>query len=525
MQGTMAAHRRVVEVSVSSDGLTRLESIAWSRTEPAIRLERARMLLASRANLSWTAFGRPGRGDPPHRLRTLVLVLRFGLAVTLAAPPTAMAAMDIPAYPLQVSTDHRHLVDRDGVPFLMVGDSPHSLIGRMSRADAELYMANRERYGINTLWVELLCNDATACNAAGTTYDGIRPFLVPGDIATPNPDYFRRVDDMLALAVAHRITLLLDVVETDGWLPIYRSNGLDKAFAFGRYLGQRYKDVPNIVWMYGNDFQTWRNPDDDRLVQAVARGIRSADAVHLNTTELNYFTSASRDDLSWEDLIQLDGIFTYYPMYNETLKEYNRTNPMPVFVEEASYEFEHIRGTGGGSPANLRRQEYWTMLSGATGQVYGSRYTWRLPPGWLSRLDSPGAAQLALMRGLFASRRWYDLVPDQDHTVLVDGFGVPATLGTGSVTTDTYATAARTADGTLVVAYMPTLRTMTVDMAKLAGPAAARWYDPTNGTYTAAGSPLPSAGRYRFGPPGHNHDGDGDWVLLLETAGVSSGGP
>ena len=24
----------------------------------------------------------------------------------------------------------------------------------------------------------------------------------------------------------------------------------------------------------------------------------------------------------------------------------------------------------------LRRQEYWTMLSGATGQLYGNGYTW-----------------------------------------------------------------------------------------------------------------------------------------------------
>jgi hypothetical protein len=40
---------------------------------------------------------------------------------------------------------------------------------------------------------------------------------------------------------------------------------------------------------------------------------------------------------------------------------------------EANYDFEHNLNTDGGSPANLRRQEYWTMLSGTTGQVYGSK--------------------------------------------------------------------------------------------------------------------------------------------------------
>jgi transposase len=56
-QGIMAAPRRVVELSIDSDEVSLLESIARSRTEPAIRVERARMLLAYRANPSSTAVG------------------------------------------------------------------------------------------------------------------------------------------------------------------------------------------------------------------------------------------------------------------------------------------------------------------------------------------------------------------------------------------------------------------------------------------------------------------------------------
>jgi hypothetical protein len=128
----------------------------------------------------------------------------------------------------------------------------------MSKSDAQFYMANRQRYGINTLWVELLYNDKAACNADGTTFDDIPPFRTPGDLSTPNPAYFERVDEMLQLAAAHGITLLLDAVETDGWLATFKANGPEKAAAFGRYLGDRYKDVPNIIWMYGNDFQNGR---------------------------------------------------------------------------------------------------------------------------------------------------------------------------------------------------------------------------------------------------------------------------
>src|SRR6266481_8686385 len=322
----------------------------------------------------------------------------------------------VPVYPVKASPNNRYLVDQNNTPFMIVGDSPHSLIGRMSKSDAAFYMANRQRYGINTLWVELLCNNKTACNADGTTFDGIPPFTIPGDISTPNPAYFQRVDDMLNIAAAHGITILLDALETDGWLTAFKANGPDKAAAFGQYLGNRYKDFPNIIWMYGNDFQTWADPGDDAVVLAVAKGIRSTDPNHIHTTELNYLTSGSLDDVLWGPFIELDGAYTYYPTYAQVLKEYDRPHFKPVFMEEANYEFEHNTKPDVGSPANLRRQEYWTMLSGATGQLYGSAYTWKLPRSWLSswrsNLDTPGVLQLSYMKTLFASQKWYDLVPD-----------------------------------------------------------------------------------------------------------------
>jgi Putative collagen-binding domain of a collagenase len=86
------------------------------------------------------------------------------------------------------------------------------------------------------------------------------------------------------------------------------------------------------------------------------------------------------------------------------------------------------------------------------------------------------------------------------------------------VMTSDYVTAGRTPDGALVMAYLPSIRTIKVDMAQLAGPATARWYDPSRGTYTAVkDSPLPNSGKRAFTPPGNNGDGDGDWVLVLET--------
>src|SRR5262245_5446574 len=311
--------------------------------------------------------------------------------------PRVIGTVENPAYPLKASANNRYLVDQNDVPFLMVGDSPQALIGNLSPMEAKSFIENRRRYGINALWVNLLCNDGTGCNADGTTFDGIAPFTTANDLSTPNPAYFDRAEAVINLAAVNGMVVILDPIETIGWLRTLRANGIDKAFAYGQYLGNRYKNFPNIIWMHGNDFQSWKNATDAALVQAVARGIRSADSNHIHTVELNFLTSGSLQDQLWAPLIELNAAYTYFPTYAQVLTEFNRSNFKPVFMVEANYEFEHNPNTDGGSTANQRRQEYWTMLSGATGQLYGSAHTWQLHKGWESKLDTPGVIQLSYM--------------------------------------------------------------------------------------------------------------------------------
>jgi hypothetical protein len=161
-----------------------------------------------------------------------------------------------PVFPLRVSANNRYLVDQNDVPFLMVGDSPQALIGNLSPMEAAVFINNRRRHGINALWINLLCNDGTGCNADGSTVDGITPFTTPNDLSASNPTYFERADSMIKLAGENGIAVLLNPIETIGWLRILRANGTEKAFSFGQYLGNRYKNSPNIIWMHGNDFQT-----------------------------------------------------------------------------------------------------------------------------------------------------------------------------------------------------------------------------------------------------------------------------
>lgn len=437
------------------------------------------------------------------------------------------------AYPVKQSANNRYLVDQLNHPFLIIGDSPQALMVNLSTSEAELYFANRASYGFNTLWINLLCATYTAGREDGSTYDGILPFTgyLAGhagdplyyDLATPNPVYFDRCDQMLSLAANHGLVVLLDPIETGSFLPAFGGgdgvmphNGVAACRDYGRYLGSRYKDVPNIIWMSGNDYQAWNDGISDSFVTAVALGIRDNDPNHIHTVELDYLTSGSLDDPNWEPIIELNASYTYFPTYAQVLNDYNRVNYKPVFMVEANYEFEHLQGTIDTTPLNLRKQEYWSLLSGAAGQLYGNHYTWTFDFSWESHLDTPGAMQMPYLKALFEPRAWFNLVPDQNHVLVTAGYGTYSS--SGYVEDNSYLTAARTPDGSLAMAYAPTTRDFTVDLSQMGAPVTARWYDPSAGTYgSVAGSPFPNAGSQVFSTPGANADGDGDWVLVLET--------
>jgi hypothetical protein len=246
-----------------------------------------------------------------------LIAVSLALALLLAQSPAP--AQTPPAYPLKPSANGRYLVDQLNAPFLLLGDSPQALIVNLSETDADTFFANRSTYGINTVWINLLCASYTGGRPDASTIDGLLPFtgFIPFsssyDLATTNEPYFAHVDRILTLAAEHGIQVLLDPAETGSFLSVMLDNGPDKCRAYGQFLGRRYRDQPNIIWMSGNDFQTWRNPDDDAVVRAVALGIRDFDTNHLQTTELDYVVSSSLDDANWAPLLRLNGTYTYYP--------------------------------------------------------------------------------------------------------------------------------------------------------------------------------------------------------------------
>jgi hypothetical protein len=504
-------------------------------------------------------------GQAPSRRRTgrkwdwLTLQAVFPLLICLALVAQAAAA---PAYPLKPSANGRYLVDSSNVPFLIIGDAPHSIFANLNNEDATRYLTNRGSNGFNALWIELLCDSYTG--GAGTEgspnygrdVNGNNPFTstLPGgyyDLTTPNPAYWSHVDYIVQTAAANGLQCVFTPLDQGGWTQTSLRNGTNRCYQYGQFLGNRYKNSPNIIWNLGNDFQNWATQQNDAVILAIADGIESVDTNHLMTIELNFMVSESQDDPNWISRITANAVYTYYPTYDETLAAYNKPNIMPVLFLEEHYEYSNVGGEFG-TPNVLRRQEYWSLTSGAlAGHMYGNYYTWTFTSGWhflrtrgvrqyfknffssrnwynlstwtfasgwQSHLQTTGTRELMYFKNFFSSRKWYNLIPDQSHTLLTAGYGT-YTPG-GNVSDSDYATAAKTPDGTLAVVYTPVRHTLTIALNNFSSRVTTRWYDPTADTFVAIpGSPFPNSGNHNFTTPGNNSRGDPDWVLLLQAQG------
>jgi hypothetical protein len=431
-------------------------------------------------------------------------------------------------YPVAASGNGRYLLDAGGKPFLMVGDSPQSLVVNLDTADAAGYLNNRATNGFNTLMVDAICTTYTGGRANGSLIDGSTvPFTntVSGgsyDLTTPNPLYWTQVDLVILMAATNGIQVMLDPIETGGWLTTALANGTNRCNAYGQWLGTRYAPFTNLLWLSGNDFQDYSTATNDAVITAVAQGIKLKDPNHLQTSELSYLVSYSLIDPNWASIISLDGVYTYYPVYAECTTAYNAAS-VPVFLEEANYEYEDNSDTDGGSLPVLRRQEYWTLLGGGlAGHIYGNHYTWTFASGWQSYLNTPGMTNLQYFHAFFTNVAWYNLVPDQSHTLVTSGYGTYS--ASGYMMANNYATAALTPDGTLGVVFAPTNNSLVVALSNFTGAVTAQWFDPSAGTYsTVTGSPFVNSGSHTFTPAGNDAWGGGEWVLLLSATAPAGG--
>jgi hypothetical protein len=413
-------------------------------------------------------------------------------------------------YPLKVRPDKRYLLDANDRPFFINGDAAWSLIVQLSKEDAETYLRDRKARGFNTILVNLI--EHRFADKAPANIHGDRPFRVDGDFSTPNEAYFAHADWVLRRACQLGFLVLLAPSYAghnggdEGWYAEMVRSGPEKLLAYGQFLGRRYADLDNIMWVQGGDY----NPPDKDLVRAVAKGIRETDPGALQTAHAGPGTAAL-DYWRGEPWLDVNNVYTYEPVWEATRTQYSQGGNMPLFLMESAYENEH-----GADEQRVRVQAYQAVLSGASGQVFGNNPMWYFdgpglwpaPVTWKQALDGPGSRSMSQFANVMASVKWWLLEPDIQGRLLVGGLGGEKAR----------VVAARASDRSFALVYLPTSKDVTLDLGQLAGPRiAARWRDPATGRTTDVdGSPFPP-GRHVFMPPRLNGNGYTDWILELTS--------
>jgi hypothetical protein len=344
--------------------------------------------------------------------------------------------------------------------------------------------------------------------------------LTPGDFNTPNEAYFEHAHWVLEQAAERGLLVLLapcylgyahagwpgEQLAAEGWYGEVAINGYGRCRQFGRYVGKRFGDLDNLLWVMGGD----RDPGDVLLeIGEMARGIGEADVRHLFTAHCAP-ESTPADEYRGEPWLNVNNTYTYGIVHAKVYGDYVRSPRMPSFLIETAYENEHSA-----SEAQLRRQAYWSVLRGGFGHIFGCTPVWWFSDNWQGWLGSTGAQGMANFAAVFRSLRWWDLVPDAAESVLWN----PAwqgrrliTAGLGESRGLDFCSAARTLDGTLAAAYMPTPRRLILDLSLITGDnAQLTWFDPIRGKLLDGGS-RPTAASTQVDPPG-----DQDWLFVIRT--------
>jgi hypothetical protein len=461
-------------------------------------------------------------------LQTIALLFTLA-AAAVAESPREGRSVDFSHGDLRVSPNRRFLMHADGTPFFYLGDTAWELFHRLGIADADAYLENRRQKGFTVVQAVVLAE-----------LDGLRtpnPYgdlpLLNNDPATPNPEYFRHVDYIVGRAAEKGIYIGMlptwgDKVtaESGGDGPVVFNPG--NARGYGRFLGSRYRNAPNIIWILGGD----RNGDAPAVQQVwreMAAGLKEGDGGrHLITLHPRGERSSAEwfHKELWLDFNMLQSGHAKKNLENDVMiaRDCDRVPAKPCLDGEPRYEDHPVNW----NPANgwfddydVRQAAYWALFAGAMGHTYGCHDIWQMyAPGrkpvsaarnaWHDALDLPGAWDMMHVRNLMESRPFLSRVPDQTLLVNVPVSGAAhprATRGDG-----------------YVFVYLPEGGAAEVALGKVSGKKLhGWWFDPRTGEAVEIGE-FPNLGQRRFTAPGTPGRGN-DWVLVLDDAARRFGKP
>jgi hypothetical protein len=420
-----------------------------------------------------------------------------------------------------ISGNHRYLL-KDGKYFFWLGDTAWELFHRLNREEADQYLKRRSEQGFTVIQAVVLAE-----------FDGLHtpnPYgntpLINDDPAKPNEAYFQHVDYIIDKAASYNLNIGLlptwgDKIFKSNWGTGPEIFNVPNAREYGKWIGNRYKDKKNIIWILGGD-RNPRNDSDVAIWRSMAAGImeatnkRAVISFHPQPTELGSATWFHKDDWLGFNMLQ-NGHCRDNNVYDKIQAVYNMQPIKPVLDAEPIYEdipvCFNVKDLGTSSAYDVRKFAYLDLFAGACGHTYGCHDIWQFySPNrkavydphvyWQQAIELPGANQMTYVRKLIESHSPLDRIPDQSL-----------------IKENNYSAAERlqaTRGNDYLFIYTAAGKPFTVVLEKIKGDRLqAYWFNPRDGKTTNT-EIIDNKGTKNFTPPSSGYGKD--WVLVIDDA-------
>lgn len=406
---------------------------------------------------------------------------------------------------LVISSNNRYLQFENGRPFFWLGDTGWLVPQHLDRAEVEYYFNKCRRAGYNMVQIQVV--------------DAVPSYNIYGQQSLPYGWDFTKADPEGVYSYWDHLDYIVRKAEQNGiyigmvaiWGSQVQAGNInaEQAKAYGKFLAERYKNSPNIIWIMGGDIQGDIHPE---VWNALATSIKSIDNKHLMTYHpRGRYTSAKWwSKASWMDFHTFQsGHRKYgqrmgnkdYPipdsteednwMYVDSTWAYKPIKP--VLDDEPSYE-DIPKGLHDANEArwqdyDVRRYAYWSVFAGSCGHTYGHNAIMQmLKPGyptgygsdgtvkaWYQGLEDPGYNQMQYLIDLMLSFPYFDRIPDQSIIAGKNGVKYDRLIAT------------RGKDYLMVYNYNSDV--MKIDLRKISGKKKLLWwFNPSDGAISFIGT-------------------------------------
>ncbi|MGV2829114.1 apiosidase-like domain-containing protein [Myxosarcina sp. GI1(2024)] len=310
--------------------------------------------------------------------------------------------LKVPEYPiptkLKIDSSKRFLVRADDSPFVWIGDTFWKF-SKLSREQRLQLLDDRKSKGFNVVMVRV--GTGTKGEPAGFT----------GNLE-PIESHFQELDHLVAAANERGMYIAI----ATGWWYIVRDFDAEALYKFGKFIGDRYKNNDNIIWLGAGESGSHHRKQELAFskLKSLIRGIRDGDTGNkLLTVHADYQRGTSLSDTNelvdfknWQtsqwccpdDLPRQD--VRNWTVWEAIAYDYEQLPTKPTFDGEAWFENTNLGGGAPAKPYNIRRRAYFTIFAGGFGHSYGGSGIWDVTSNFSQALQYEGATQIGYLSQL-----------------------------------------------------------------------------------------------------------------------------